>query len=446
MKPKISPARVYALNVLHDVLTNGELLDEALEQSLPVEIADNDRALARETASGTCRQLGKIRYTLKQFANRFEHFPPLLQRILELSTYQLLFLSRVPDFAVVSDAVNLANQKKMKGLSKAVNGILRNLSRQKDALSYPGKDEDFIQYLTVEYSHPSWLLQKWQSLWDDAEIEELCRFNNTRASLSLRIRGDMDAAKQILSDLNIQFRDHEVLSNILLIHADSQVDPSLYQNKHWVVQDSIMTLPARIMNPQPGWKIWDVCAAPGGKTFHLADYMNGTGTIFATDRSAHRLEKLHDLMRFLGYENIQPLALNPLHDTLPQEISGIDAILLDVPCTGWGTFRRNPDLRWRLKQGDSKQLSEITLQLLAKTVAQLKPGGIVVYSTCTLSPDENEKVIQRFLEENHSFQLKDIHSYIPLEWQSGIRSGCFTAFPPITNTDGAFCARLQKTG
>lgn len=444
MARSISPSRTYALQVLHSVLSEGKLLDECLEEAIPETIHEQDRALAREIISGTCRHLERIRYTLKKFANRLDKFPPLMQRILELTAYQILFLDKVPGFAAVSEAVNMAKQKKMSGLANAANGILRNLIRQKDTIAYPKKQDSFEEYVSVKYSHPRWMVNHWRSIWNDDEVEALCHCNNTRAPLTLRIRSNWDEAAHWFDQYKIEWTKHDILPDIAVIKTKT-TELSLYQNPLWLVQDPVMTLPATVLNPQPGWKIWDVCAAPGGKTFHLADKMNGEGNIIASDRSAKRLQKLQDQMEFLGYRNIQPLVLNPLQDAIPQEISGLDAILLDVPCTGWGTFRRNPDLRWRLQADDSKQLSETAIQLLKTTTDKLKPGGIVVYSTCTLSPDENETVIERFLTQHQSFQLIDLHPLLPKQWQDGIGShGCFTAFPPNTGTDGAFCAGLQK--
>lgn len=444
MTYNISPSRIYALQVLHSVLTEGKLLDECLEDEAPDSIHDKDRALAREIISGTCRHLEKIRYTLKKFASRYDQFPPLMQRILELTTYQILFLDKVPGFAAVSEAVNLVKLKKMSGLANAANGILRNLIRQKDAIAYPKKQDDFEKYLSVKYSHPRWMIDLWKTIWGSEATEAFCRYNNTRAPLSLRIRGSWDDAQQWLARYKIEWETHDTITDIAVIKSKT-AEPDLFKNPLWVVQDPVMTLPATILDPQPGWNIWDVCAAPGGKTFHLADKLNGEGHIIASDRSETRLIKMQEQLDFLGYSNIQTLVLNPLHDTLPQEIGGLDAVLLDVPCSGWGTFRRNPDLRWRLQPGDSKLAGDTAYQLLQNATKVLKPGGIALYSTCTLSPDENQTVIERFLTENQSFQLMDIHAYIPETWQDGIHNrGCFTAFPPITNTDGAFCARMQK--
>ncbi len=444
-KPTISPARDFAFNVLHDVLTHGRLLDESLETFEPAAIQHNDRALAREIISGTCRHFGKITFTLKQFAKNYEKLPPKIQRILELSAYQILYLDRVPSHAVVSDAVNLAKANQAAGLSNAVNGILRNLIREKHTINYPQRDENILRYLAIEHSHPEWIIKEWQRIWGNQDTEKLCRFNNTQAPLSLRVRGSMDEAKQLLAGEKIEYSLHPVLQNMITLD-NSLPTHALLQNKMWVVQDPVMTIPAAVLNPKPGWKIWDVCAAPGGKTFHLADLMSNEGTIIASDKSAKRLEKLKNLQEFLTLDCIHPLVCNPLQDTLPPEFSNFDAILLDVPCTGWGTFRRNPDLRWRLQPQDSEHLGETAYQLLNHVFMKLKPGGCIVYSTCTLSPKENELIIERFLHEHESFQLDDIRTSIPSPWHSRVHpKGWFTAFPPSTQTDGAFCARLQHT-
>lgn len=442
---RISPARIAALKVLDDAITRKRPLLENLPHIHASCHNSKDVALAREIVSGTCRWLGQLRYYLKNVSRNLNNLPDLIQRILELSAYQLLYLERVPVYAVVSDAVELAKQNRFRGLASAVNGILRNLHRSQENIELPLKDEDVSEYLSVFYSHPSWLIKQWIALWGEETTEAFCQHNNTIAPLSLRLRGDHQKALEILREINVEFTVDERIPGRVIIDNIASFNEDSMRNPHWAIQDGAAMLVPLVLAPKPSWKIWDVCAAPGGKSFYLADLANDQGIIYATDRSKLRLDKLIQQNQIYNLSSIKTGVLDVLKNPIPSDYSELDAILLDSPCTGWGTFRRHPDLRWRLRPNDQPRLGKMALNMLEKVHQRLKSGGVLVYSTCTLSKDENENVIARFMENHPEFSIESPLAYIPPVFQSAItQEGFFKIYPCDWDLDGTFAARLRK--
>jgi 16S rRNA (cytosine967-C5)-methyltransferase len=442
---KCSPARIAALEILNDVLTNGKTLLDTLPE-LEKECQDpRDLALAREIISGACRWLGLNRFYLKSLAPRLEEFPPVVQRILEMSVYQLTKLDRVPDYAVISDAVELTRICKMPGLTKAVNGILRNITRKYKDIALPDSTKDKGEYLSITHSLPLWLVNKWLDLWTYEEVESLCTFNNTRASLSLRVRGNIQDALDNLQKQEISAEIDQRFPDRLVINQEERIPQSVYNSPLWTVQDGAAMLIAPLLDPQPDSKIWDVCAAPGGKTFHLADLSGDQTKILASDRNASRLNKLKEQADKCSYDKITTMEIDALQEHPPLEGGAFDAILVDAPCSGWGTFRRHPDLRWRLQSGDTRRFGHQAIKLLEKSHKALKPGGILVYSTCTLSTEENQNVINTFLERHKDFTVEPVEPYLPPAFKDAqTKDGFLFVFPPLWNIDGAFAARLRK--
>lgn len=441
----ISPARKAALAVLERVLTRGETLLESLpflEDQCP---DPRDTALAREIAFGTCRWLGRIQSALLQYAPKFHKFPPPVQRILEMAGYQLLFLDRVPAYAVISDAVNLTRWRKFQRLTGAVNAILRAFSKApKKGIALPDSANK-IQQMAATCSHPEWLLQQWMKTWDEDAVTSLCEYNNTRADISLRLRIPYQQAAEKLQALNITFTRDERFPNRITIPAEQAIDQNLFTQTSWVVQDGAAMLVAQAANAQPGQRIWDVCAAPGGKTCFIADQMGNSGEILASDKSAVRLQKLEEQKERLGLSCIKTRVFDAVKDHPLPEMGSFDMIVLDVPCSGWGTFRRHPDLRWRLKPEDPDRLAAMAKQMLENTAANLRPDGVLLYSTCTLSLEENEGVVRSFLQTHSDFCLDPIGPAWPEVFKPAIQSeGWLRLFPPQWNLDGAFAARIRK--
>ncbi len=436
-----SPARSAALQLLDACLTHDETMMEALDDIDEPAIDKRDAALAREIALGTCRNLGAVRFALRKLAKNVENFPGVVQRILELSAYQLMYLDRTPAYAVVSDAVELARAARCGGLSKAVNGILRNLDRQKGEMELPPPSPDLQSYLSITQSHPTWLIEQWRSQMGEDNTRALCEFNNTRAPLSLRLR-DREAALKALDDAGVEYALDERFGD--RVDIQSTTDASLFQNPLWTVQDGGAQLAAACVGAAPGMRIWDVCSAPGGKTFFMADRMNNEGAIIAGDRSRKRLSRLTRMQAQMGLSCIEAHALDVLSKPVKFD-APFDALLLDAPCTGWGAFRRRPDLRWRLHPADAQRLAETSLEMMERVCGAVKNGGVLVYSTCTLSHEENAGVVEVFLSNHSEFKRESVAPYVPAAFSDAVNSkGELELLPPAWGLDGAFAARLKK--
>ncbi|RJP26197.1 MAG: 16S rRNA (cytosine(967)-C(5))-methyltransferase RsmB [Candidatus Omnitrophota bacterium] len=444
-KKRTSPARLHALHALEKILSDGRILDEVLPE-LEKNCRDGrDRALAREIVSGTCRWWGWIRFVLSNYAPKLDGFPASVQRILELSVYQLLYLDRVPPYAIISDAVELARIQRCAGFTSAVNGILRTVERNRNAFPVPNRDTDFVTYVSSVNSHPAWFVKRCREIWSDEEVESFLQFNNTRAPFSLRIRNQIQSAIERFETMSIPYKIDERFGDMVTIEAGFSPDRDFYESDRWAAQDGAASLVASLLGVKPGWRVWDVCAAPGGKTLHIADLMNGEGQIIATDRSIQRLERLRKRMSQLKCSCIHPFKLNLLEKLPPADFAPCDAVLVDVPCSGWGTFRRNPDLRWRLQPDDSKRYGDQALQLLENAGGYVRSGGILVYSTCTLSPDENEWVVKTYLSRHPEYQLESVAPFLRRSFQEAVSpEGCLFLFPPRWALDGVFAARLRK--
>jgi len=446
-KSKISPARSAALNVLEEVLTHGKTLLDCLPRLEKACPDSRDLALAREIVSGTCRWLGRIRYVLRQFAARWEQFPPPVQRILELSAYQLLFLDRVPPYAVLSEAAELTRGRKFPGLAGAVNAVLRKVIREKENVLPPLSSRlDREQYWEAEYSHPAWLVKRWREIWPEEQVDALCRFNNTRAPLSLRARGEVETAIAALKKMKLAVTLDSRIPACMIMDSSLSLPTGWFDSDLWAAQDGAAQLIAPLVDPQPGWRIWDVCAAPGGKACHLADWANHRVEIVATDVNSNRLNRLIEQVKKQGHTGITARVWDGIQGEIPPGGGMFDAILVDAPCSGWGTFRRHPDLRWRLRPEDMPRFGAQAARLLDRVERYLKPGGVMVYSTCTLSPEENQDVVRVFLDNHPAFTLEPVDAWLPPLMRGAMNEeGCLEVFPSDWNLDGAFAARLRKT-
>lgn len=444
-KKNITHARLSALLVLENVFSREETLLEMLPL-LEEQCTDpRDLALAREIVIGTCRWLGRIHHLLYNLAPRFDKFPHSIQRILEMSAYQLLFLDRVPAYAVISEAVDMARYRQFPALTGPVNGILRSITRDPGAFPPPQKEEDFIKHLSITESHPEWLIQRWLDIWDQNEVESLCQYNNTRAPLSLRLRCGFEEAEKALQAKQITVCRDERFTDRIDISGDATATQAIFNADKWTVQDGAAMVISSVVGAKPGDMLWDACAAPGGKTFYLADQMHNRGKILASDKSEARLDKVIEQRDRLKLSCVVPYILDAAKDAPPPGFDLFDAILVDAPCTGWGTFRRHPDLRWRLQKDDSERLALLALQMIEYVKRYLRPGGILVYSTCTLSPDENEGVIKKFLQGNPDFSIDPVTPYLPEAFRDAVSpEGWITLFPPKWKIDGAFAARLKR--
>lgn len=452
-KMQVSTARSAALEVLREVEDCGAYANLSLQQVLSKGIAQADRALATELVYGVLKQRLLLDWHLQSFLSKpLTSLPEAVQQILRLGAYQLLFLDRVPARAAINEAVNQTKILGFSGLGGVVNGVLRNLERQKQDLQLPDANKDQAQYLSIIYSHPLWLVQRWLKRWGFAATAQLCQANNAPAPTVLRtntLRIDRESLVEQLRMANGEVHPGHLAPESLHIAnfaAVEKLEP--FQAGLCTVQDESSMLVAHVLGAKRGEYVVDACAAPGGKTSHIAQLMQNEGTIIAVEIHAHKVPLINGTCRRLGLNCVEVINGDALH--LSKIITKpADRVLVDAPCSGLGVLRRKSDARWRKAEGDIAELKRLQTAILNEAARLVKPGGTLVYSTCTVEPDENFEVIKEFRQSHRDFVPQDLNNLLPfrLERPEDIHmaaKGYVQLLPHIHGTDGFFIARLDR--
>ncbi|MDX2100176.1 MAG: 16S rRNA (cytosine(967)-C(5))-methyltransferase [Leptolyngbyaceae cyanobacterium bins.59] len=420
-------------------------LDKALRQH---ELSEADRRLFTELVYGTVRRQRTLDGILDQLGKKkAQQQPADLRIILHLGLYQLRYLSHIPPSAAVDTTVELAKQNKFAGLAGLVNGMLRQYGRLVAAGTDPlPESNDPITHIGIEQSFPDWIVQVWAEQIGLEETQQLCEWLNRSPSIDLRInplRTSIEAVEAAFEAIGVAVQRLPLLpQGLRLVNPVGPIQrlPG-YGEGWWMVQDSSAQLVGHLLNPQPGEVIVDACAAPGGKTLHLAELMQDRGKVWACDRSANRLKKLEENATRLQLQSIQTWAGDSRE--FSQLEGQADRVLLDAPCSGLGTLHRHADARWRQKPETVAELATLQLELLTHATRWVKPGGSLVYATCTLHPSENERVIEAFLSQNSRWQIEppDLElGLIPLTCSQG----WVKVWPHRFQMDGFFMVRLRN--
>lgn len=442
-------ARELALRVLVKVESSDmrakELLDEQLKRSL---LSPEDGGLMTELVYGTVRAMARLDYTLSKVCHRpLESLSPWVRNDLRLAIYQILDLDRVPDSAAVDTAVEMARGFGHEGIVKFVNGVLREACRLKGEKKLPPLPLDPVAALAIETSHPQWLAEQWAQRWGFERARELLLANNQAPPLTLRsnlLKTERDALLGRLAAAGYLAEACLYSPQGIKVRGGGDVRrmPG-FSEGHFFVQDESSQMVACLMAPQPGWQVADVCAAPGGKSTHLAELVGLSGKVWAFDRKAQGLDKLANSARRLGLAQVSWEVRDGL---FPREdlLGTMDAVLLDAPCSGLGVLRRRVEARWQVKPEAPRQQADRQLALMEASSRLLKPGGILIYATCTLAEEENEEVVSRFLDKNAGFAFERAGGFLPEPLVT--RDGFFRAWMGQDGMDGFFAARLRKAG
>lgn len=442
-----SSPRQLALLTLQ-AIQRGAFADAALEKTFHrAELPERDRRLMTELVYGSLRRARTLDWLIDQLATKPAHQqPPPLRLILHLGLYQLRYLSQIPASAAVNTTVELAKTHGFAGLTGFVNGVLRQYVRQAEAGVDPlVLPDDPVARLGVLYSYPDWIVQVWLAQFGLAETEALCEWMNRPPSIDLRINplvASMAAVEAAFEQAGIAVARVSQLPQALRLQGhvgDIQQLPG-YREGQWMVQDSSAQLVGHVVDPQPGEVVIDACAAPGGKTTHLAELMGDRGVVWACDRSASRLKKVTQNAQRLGLQSIQVCAGDSAQ--LTHFTQQGDRVLVDAPCSGLGTLHRHADARWRQTPDSVEALSQLQASLLANAATWVKPGGCLVYATCTLHPAENEAVVRSFLRQ-HSEWVLDPPTANPVVAPYRCTEGWLKIQPHHHDMDGFFIARLR---
>jgi 16S rRNA (cytosine967-C5)-methyltransferase len=446
-----APARTAAYQALRAVLTERQDLPTALAHSRRALDDDRDRALTAEIVTGTMRWLRSLDFLIEQFAKRpIAKIDAEIVTILRLSIYQLLHLDRVPASAVVDDAVNLARAARKPSATGFVNGVLRSLLRARHKLPLParptgGSREVQQQYLGITHSHPDWLVRRWLAAYGFEAVEGWTRFNNDAPALSLRVntlRATVEDAMRALADDGVETERTRYAPQGLVV---SKGNPLRRAPDGLVfVQDEASQLVPLIVDAHPGDWVLDLCASPGGKTTAMAAAMRDTGVLVASDVRARRMDLVRQTVHTSGAQAVRLVRVDT-KGALPFRAI-FDRVLVDAPCSGLGTIRRDPDIRWRRTEADLAVFAAQQLELLERAAATVREGGRLVYATCSSEPEENQEVVEAFLAANPDYSLIDLNSEpLPPALMPLIDPhGTFRTLPFRDGLEAFFAAALKK--
>jgi 16S rRNA (cytosine967-C5)-methyltransferase len=444
--------RLLALRVLERVQRAGAYADLALHHALGRSgLSAPDRAFATELVYGTLRWRGRIDYLLSHMVDRdLEKLEPLVATALRLGAYQVVFSERVPTMAAVDESVRCVRAAGVDRATGLVNAVLRRLANEHEQIPLPSLADDPVAHLTHALSLPGWIAERWVQRYGPEEAAALALASNNPPPLTVRANCRRGSAAELLTELQPRFADVAACriardGLVLGRRGNPALEPAFLAGR-FTVQDEASQLVVVLLDPQPGEQVLDVCAAPGGKATGIAERIGDRGRVLALDRNVRRLALVRRAARRLGLDNITcdvADATRPLANRAGAD--GFDRVLVDAPCSGLGTLRRNPDARWRTQPGDPARLTEIQTAILRNAAAQVRPGGTLVYSTCTLLPEENEAVIEAFLKSARDFTAAP-SDRIPAEVRAVVDGeGFLRCFPHRHDTDGFFAARLART-
>lgn len=405
----MTSCRQLAFWVLRRIDQKDTYADKALDHFLQkYPLAAQEKALATELVYGVVRRQRTLDALIQQFSRRaLDRQPPDLRRLLQLGLYQLRYLEQIPAAAAVHTTVDLAKKNNLGGLSAVVNGILRAYLRAREQNSEPLiLPAELTPQLGILYSFPDWIIELFLAQWGEQETRNLCAYFNTAPTIDLRLnplRTDQQTLQTLFQQAGIATRALPNYPQALRLRKQGSIRqlPG-WEAGLWTVQAAEAQGVSHWLAPQPGEDIIDACAAPGGKTTHIAELMGDRGHIWALEPTASRLEKLKQSQKRLGLKSIETW-LGDARQFRPPHL--VDRVLVDVPCSGLGTLHRNPDIRWRQTPQQIQGLLPLQQELLTQAATWVKPGGVLIYATCTLNAQENQQQLATFLAHHPTWQV-----------------------------------------
>jgi 16S rRNA (cytosine967-C5)-methyltransferase len=441
-------AREAALRALVRVEEDGAYLNLVLP-SLLQNAPPAERALAVQISTGTLQRLNTIDWVINLFSRRnLDTYTPWLRNLLRLSVYQIMYLDRVPHYALVDEAVRLARRFGHRGVAGLANALLRRIAAESTSLPWPDSTVERSEYLSLKHSQPLWLVNRLVSRLGLAEAESWCLASNQKPLISIRpnlLRTDSTALIEKLQSEGLEASVSPVVPAMLrLTEGASPAAAKSFREGLFTIQGESSALVAPLLAPRPGDLVIDLCSAPGGKTTHLAELIGDSGRVYACDLHQSRLQLVEKAANRLGLQNITTVTVdgrNPGAQNLPPA----DAILVDAPCSGLGVIRRLPEIKWRRNEEDLLRMQTLQIELLTSAARLLKPGGKLLYSVCTTEPEETEAVAAAFNMVHQQFIAEELVSRLPLSLQSDQDSSeTIKLWPQRHDLDGYFIALWRK--
>ena len=439
--PTITPSRLAAFEILRRVEQDNAFASVLLATQVE-DLQPNDRALCHELVMGVLRQELWLDRLIAHYAARDPERLDLEVRIaLRLGLYQLRFLSKIPASAAVNESVNLVRRARLRSAEPFVNAVLRRATRE---LSYDPAAEiaEPVERLAVETSHPLWLIKRWVNTWGFDHTTAFARANNEASPTAFRIVNESVNQTEVFAafqSAGVELRPSTITPGAWRITGAAGVPQKLAREGRIYVQDEASQLVAHVVGAKPGDCVLDVCAAPGSKTTHIADLQHNVLFVVAGDLHHHRLRAVVETATEHRLANIQCVALDA-RQTLPFCEASFDRVLVDAPCTGTGTLRRNPEIRKRITPADIEDLADRQNRILQQSARMVKPGGRLIYSTCSIEPEENEHIINGFTEQTAGF----VQLTLPVNSSLTTNSGAARLWPHRDGSDGFFIVAFQR--
>ena len=407
-----------------------------------------ERAFITRVCEGTLEYRIQIDYIIDAFSKTpVDKMKPVIREILRSAVYQLKYMDSVPDSAVCNEAVKLTQKKGFYNLKPFVNGVLRSIARQMEEVQYPKREEDLVKYLSVTYSMPENLVERWLADYGEEKTELMLADFLKEKPLNVRCRTYLYSQEKIrksLEDQGVEVTQapylpyaYEISGFNHILALDAFVEGKIQ------VQDVSSMLVAEIANPQKGDYIIDMCAAPGGKSLHLGDKMEGYGTVDARDLSQYKVSLIEENIRRTGSINVQAKVQDATLFDVESECKA-NIVLADVPCSGYGVIGKKPEIKYRVTPQKQEEIVILQRVILKRAAEYVKPRGVLIFSTCTIAKEENEENMMWFLN-NFPFKLESLDPYLPEELHSETTAlGYLQLLPGVHKTDGFFMAKFRR--
>lgn len=431
---EITEHGMYSHIVLRDVLSKYQYLEK------------KERSFITRVTEGTLEHMLEMDYILDQFSKvKIKKMKPVIRNIMRSAVYQMKYMDSVPVSAACNEAVKLAVRKGFGNLRGFVNGVLRNVARNLDQIEYPAEP---MQRLSIQYSMPEWILDLWLKKYDINIVEQMLHAFLKETPLTIRCNLHTVSPEQLKEHLEaegVTVKEHPYLNYAFYIAGyDYLGDLESFQNGEFSVQDISSMLVSELADPKQGDYVIDVCAAPGGKSLHIAEKLNGSGHVEARDLTEYKVGLIQDNILRTGLDNVEALQQDALVFD-ENSVKKADIVLADLPCSGLGVFAKKTDLKYKATKEGADSLAKMQREILKNVQAYVKDGGKLVYSTCTINPAENMDNVHWFLEQYPEFELMDIHGLLCEELQKDVEeNGCIQLLPGVHQSDGFFLACMKK--
>ena len=441
--------RELVLGILLEITKNGEhehiILRNPLSKYQYLE--KRERAFITRVVEGTLEHMIEIDYIINQFSKvKVNKMKPVIRTIIRSAVYQILYMDSVPNSAVCNEAVKLAAKRGFVNLKGFVNGVLRNIDRNVSNIQYPGR-ENMLEYMSIKYSMPMWILEKWQKSYDLETMEKMLQGFLEEKGTTIRCNLHRISKEELIQKLReeqVTVKEHPYLDYALEISGyDYLGDLESFEDGDFQVQDLSSMLVAEVAEPKEGDSVIDVCAAPGGKSLHIADKLRGTGHVEARDLTDYKVELIWDNIERAQVENMEAVKQDALvFDEASEEKAEI--VIADLPCSGLGVIGKKADIKYNMTEPLQEELEKLQREILSVVHRYVKPGGTLVYSTCTINEGENIENVRWFLSQYPEFEQVSVESVLCDALKGSVKDGCLQLLPGIHESDGFFIAKFHK--